>query len=70
MIELVKSIFSSFGKVGAIAIVALLVIALVVCVPLLFIWGVNLMGVPVDYTIWTWLGAFIVMGVLRGGSSK
>jgi len=70
MHKIIKALFNKFGNIIGISLIVLLVVGLLVLVPVLFIWGINLIGIPVAYTFKTWSGALIIMTILRGGSSK
>jgi len=42
-----------------------LILALIIAGPLLLIWSLNtLFGLGIDYTIWTWLAAFILAAIV------
>ena len=47
-----------------IVLLAALIIALVALGPLLLMWGLDFMGVPVTYDLSTWFGAFLVQAFI------
>lgn len=50
-----------------------LIIALIALGPLMLLWGLDFMGFPVEYTLSTWFGAFLVqafIGTAVGASNK
>ncbi len=71
-----KSITSgSFNDTGAFVVgffLVLFVIAFLLSVPALLIWGLQLMGFSVLLTLKSWFGAMIVMTIMRArfGSSS
>lgn len=59
------------GKKGIILIIgATLAISLLVLIPLVLIFSLRMMGVPVEYTLSAWAGAFILLSLVNTGSSS
>lgn len=58
------------GASGAVALILLSIILLFVVGPFMLIWGLNLMGLEVDYTIKTFFGASLVILALKATSTK
>ena len=54
-----KSLIAVFGLIG-------LIVVLVIAGPLLLIWALNTLFpvLAIPYTIWTWLAALIIGGVI------
>lgn len=45
-------------------------LALIVFLPLLFVFGLRLLGLSVEYGFYSWLGSAIVLSMLSSASSK
>lgn len=67
--EAFKKLFKYLGIGGAVALLSLTVILVFLIGPALFIWGLNLMGIEVEYTVQTFFGAALVILALRAGSN-
>lgn len=50
-----------------IAFITALVIGAFVVGPLMLLWGLNLLGLSVPYTVGTWFGAFLVLATVQRG---
>lgn len=69
--EAFKKLFKYLGVGGAVALIGLTALLVFLIGPALLIWGLNLMGMEVDYTVKTFFGAALVILALRaGGSAK
>lgn len=58
------------GAGGAITLLVLTVLLIFVVGPFMLIWGLNLMGLEVAYSIKTFLGAGFVMLALKTSNTK
>ncbi len=51
----------------------LLIVALIAFGPMLLLWGLDFMGFPIEFTLSSWFGAFLVqafIGTAVGASNK
>lgn len=63
--------FKSFLKLGGgIFGLVITILLLIIVGPLCLIWGLNLIGIDTPYTFGSIFGSFLIMLVLRGGSSS
>jgi hypothetical protein len=66
-----EKILKKAGIGGAVGLGLVVLLGLFVVSPILLIWGLNLMGFPIDYTWKTILGAILVILIIRpSGTSK
>jgi len=65
-----KKILSALGLGSGIILVILFILFMFVVGPLLFVYGLNLIGFETAYTFETLFGAFLIMIVLRGGGTS
>lgn len=65
-----KKLSAILGLGGTVAAIIFLIVVLVVLGPLLLLWGLDLMGIEVQYTFKTFLGAFLVLLAFRSVSRR
>lgn len=68
--EAFRKALAGLGLATAGAGCIVVVIGLILLLPLVLIFGLNLLGFSIPYTVETWFGAFFVAWCLRGGSSS
>ncbi len=65
-----KKLFKYLGAGGAVALILLTVLLVFVVGPFMFIWGLNLMGFEVAYSIKTFFGASLGILALKATNTK
>jgi hypothetical protein len=68
--KITKGSFDNTGAVVFGVILGSIVVAAFLAAPLLLVWGLQLMGLPVTITFSSWFGALLIMLVLRSGSGS
>lgn len=54
-------------------LIILVAIAAVLISPLLLLWGLSFIGFPIEYTVGTWFGAFLIqmfIGIIVSANAK
>jgi hypothetical protein len=66
--EAFNKLFKYLGIGGAIALILFTLVLVFLIGPAILLWGLNLMGFEVEYTIGTFFGASLIIIALRAGS--
>lgn len=66
--KILSAFWKNKGSLGVTFLLVILGLAVVALLPLLFIFGLRLMGLGVEYTWESWLGSLIVISLLNSSS--
>jgi hypothetical protein len=68
--NILSKLLKKLGVGGALAIGLVVIIGLLIVSPFVLLLGLNLMGISIPYTFKTFLGAILVILILRPTSSN
>lgn len=68
--QITSGTFNSAGTIVFAVIMMAFVIAAILASPILLIWGLQLLGLPVELTWKSWFGALLIVTILRGKFSS
>jgi Na+-driven multidrug efflux pump len=68
--KILRAFFEKRGNLVTTIILVILGICMVIALPFLFVFGLRLLGLGVEYSMGSWFGSLIVLSLLSAGSGK